>query len=382
MPDQRLVVIVGGGPAGLRAAEVVAEAGGRAAVYEQKASVGRKLLVAGRGGLNLTHSEAPERFPARYRDETERWRDLLAAFGPAQLRAWADALGAETYVGTSGRVFPRGQQSARLLRRWVTRLRELGVEFHVRQRLTGLDGLRLRFRDGRTGLDSAVEASAAVLALGGASWPETGSDGQWPRSLGLSANPWQPANVGWEVAWRPELLAAAEGLPLKNITVRAGDRTIAGEALITRYGLEGGTIYQLGPTLRALPQPRLTIDLKPTFTADDLRRKPERAWRLSPAARALLDAYGLPGDRARAAKGLTLDLHGPRPLAEAISSAGGVPWAGLTPNLMLRERPGVFLAGEMIDWEAPTGGYLLQGCFATGTRAGQGVGRFLAARSV
>lgn len=369
--------MVGGGPAGLRAAEVVAQAGRRVALYEQKASVGRKFLVAGRGGLNLTHAEPPANFPARYGSETGRWRDLLAAFGPDALRAWADALGAETYVGTSGRVFPRGQQSARLLRRWVARLREQGVEFHVHQRLTGFDGPRLRFQDMRTGARAEVESPAAVLALGGASWPETGSDGQWPQRLGLPVAPWQPANCGWEVAWRPGFLQVAEGLPLKNITVSAGGRTVAGEALVTRYGLEGGALYQLGPALRALAPPRLTIDLKPTFTVEALRRKPESAWRLSAAARALLEFHGGPGERAAAAKGVALDLLGPRPLAEAISSAGGLPWDALTPDLMLIQRPGLFLAGEMIDWEAPTGGYLMQGCLATGERAGQGVLRYL-----
>lgn len=375
--DPCAVAVVGGGPAGLRAAEVVAQAGCRVALYEQKASVGRKFLVAGRGGLNLTHSEPVEKFPERYLDAGDRWRDLLAAFGPDALRAWADGLGAQTYVGTSGRVFPRGQQSAGLLRRWVARLREQGVEFHVHQRLAGIDGTRLRFQDVRTGAGAEVEAQAVVLALGGASWPGTGSDGRWPQTLGLPAAPWQPANCGWEVAWPPEFLRAAEGLPLKNIAVTAGGRTIAGEALVTRYGLEGGTLYQLGPALRAMERPRLTIDLKPTFTADALRRKPVREWRLSIAAQALLDFCGAPGDPAAAAKGVPLDLLGPRPIEEAISSAGGTPWDKLTPDLMLIERPGIFLAGEMIDWEAPTGGYLMQGCFATGERAGRGVLRRL-----
>lgn len=377
MLDPFPVTVVGGGPAGLRAAEVVAQAGCRVALYEQKASVGRKFLVAGRGGLNLTHSEPVEKFPARYGGATERWRDLLAAFGPDALRAWADELGAQTYVGTSGRVFPRGQQSAGLLRRWVARLRERGVVFHVCQRLAGLDGRRLQFQDVRTGALAWVESRAAVLALGGASWPGTGSDGEWPQRLGLPAAPWQPANCGWEVAWRPEFLQAAEGLPLKNITVSAGERTIAGEALVTRYGLEGGTIYQLGPALRAMDQPRLTIDLKPTFTVEALRRKPAPAWRLSVAARALLEFHGAPGDPAAAAKGVQLDLLGPRPIAEAISSAGGTPWNELTPDLMLIHHPGIFLAGEMIDWEAPTGGYLMQGCLATGERAGHGVLRYI-----
>lgn len=377
MLDQFPVTVVGGGPAGLHAAEVVAAAGWKVALYEQKASVGRKFLVAGRGGLNLTHSEPPANFADRYRDEPGRWRELLAAFGPDALRAWADGLGAETYVGTSGRVFPRGQQSARLLRRWVARLREQGVDFHVYQRLVGCKGGRLQFRDVRTDAFTEVQSRAVVLALGGASWPETGSDGKWPQALGLPAAPWQAANCGWEVAWRLEFLRAAEGQPLKNITLRVGAQTIAGEALVTRYGLEGGAIYQLGPALRSLNPPRLTLDLKPTFTADELRRKPTSAWRLSVAAQALLDFHGAPGDRASAAKAVQIDVLGPRPIAEAISSAGGLPWSELTPDLMLVKQPGVFLAGEMIDWEAPTGGYLMQGCLASGERAGQGVLRRL-----
>lgn len=378
MPDLP-VAIVGGGPAGLRAAEAVARAGRAVGLYEQKASVGRKFLVAGRGGLNLTHSEPEAAFGPRYGEAPERWRDLLGAFGPAALRAWADELGSETYVGTSGRVFPRGQQSARLLRRWVERLRALGVQFHVRQRLTRLDGTRLEFCETRTGQLTRVDARAVVLALGGASWPETGSDGRWPEALGIPAAPWRAANCGWEVAWTPGFLAAAEGLPLKNITLEANGQTVAGEALITRYGLEGGAIYQLGRALRAMDRPALRLDLKPTFTAGQLRARPMRDWRLSPAARALLDFQRPPAtDPAAAAKSFPVHLTGPRPIAEAISSAGGAPWGELTPDLMLINRPGVFLAGEMIDWEAPTGGYLLQGCFATGDRAGRAAAAWVA----
>ncbi len=247
----------------------------------------------------------------------------------------------------------------------------------MHQRLAGMDGARLRFEDVRTGAATEIAPRAAVLALGGASWPETGSDGHWPQALGLPATPWAAANCGWEVAWRPEFLAVAEGLPLKNITLSAGERTVPGEALVTRYGLEGGAIYQLGSILRAMARPRLTIDLKPTFAVEALRRKPPRAWRLSVVAQALLDFHAPSADLAASAKCLPLDLTGPRPIAEAISCAGGAPWAGLTSDLMLIDRPGVFLAGEMIDWEAPTGGYLMQGCFATGTRAGEGVLRHL-----
>jgi uncharacterized flavoprotein (TIGR03862 family) len=397
-----LVAVVGGGPAGLRAAEVLADAGCAVRLYEHKASVGRKFLVAGRGGLNLTHSEPPDAFVGRYEVELERWRELLAAFGPDDLRAWAQKLGIETFIGTSRRVFPRGQHAAALLRRWVERLRARGVVFHVNHRLESLarqpgpTGWSLQMREVPSDARREIEARAVVLALGGASWPQTGSDGTWPailRNLGVAVAVWQPANCGFEVGWTPELLAAAEGLPLKNITLRADDRAVAGEALITRYGLEGGALYQLTRQIRAMPSPWIEIDLKPGSSAEQLlARYPRpvgnwdqlaRAWKLSPGARALLEwqlgaALGYPRELARLAKAVRLPLGAPRPIAEAISSAGGVEWRELTADLMVRSQPGLFVAGEMIDWEAPTGGYLLQGCFATGTRAAEGVRRFLA----
>ena len=405
--NQTDVVVVGGGPAGLRAAEILIAGGARVALCDGKPSVGRKFLVAGRGGLNLTHSESLETFAQRYGtgSEVARWRELLAAFEPGDMRAWAASLGVETYIGTSGRVFPRGQQSAGLLRRWVARLRGAGVDFRVNHQLTGLSPgsrsgeWRLDFLQTRTGDARSISVRAAVLALGGASWPQTGSDGRWTgllqESLGVSSAPWQPANCGWEIAWDPRLLAAAEGLPLKNVSLSTGGRTVPGEALITRYGLEGGALYQLGPELRAMSRPRLCIDLKPGASEEQLLARVTRpgrcasweeickSWRLSPAARALLEFQDPnPGMDARAlarrVKSYPLEFTRPRPVAEAISSAGGVPWAELRDDLMLKRHPGIFVAGEMIDWEAPTGGYLLQGCFATGTRAGWGVLRYLA----
>ena len=396
------VLVIGGGPAGLRAAEIAADDGRSVVLCEAMPSVGRKFLVAGRGGLNLTHSEPLETFIARYGDdEPARWRDLLADFGPAHLRAWAEGLGVETYVGTSGRVFPRGQQAAGLLRRWVARLRAQNVQFRVHHRMAGLEsakpGWQVDLRETRTGETHRLTTRAVVLALGGASWPQTGSDGRWPAllrvALGVQTTPWQPANCGWEVAWDPRLLAAAEGLPLKNITLSAGGRTAAGEALITRYGLEGGALYQLGRELRAMASPVVSIDFKPGVDPDrllarlPLGRVPSwgeisRCWRLGTAARALLEFHGqnLESDAPKlvaAVRNFPLSLSRARPVEEAISSAGGVPWTELDGDLMLRHHPGIFLAGEMIDWEAPTGGYLLQGCFATGTRAGGGACRHL-----
>ncbi|MEY2563489.1 MAG: hypothetical protein QOH88_1682 [Verrucomicrobiota bacterium] len=385
------VLIIGGGPAGLRAAEVARAAGANVTVCDGQRSVGRKFLVAGRGGLNLTHGEAVENFPARYVDAPERWRDLLRECGPDDLRAWATELGVETYVGTSGRVFPRGQKAAGLLRAWLRRLRASGVQFQIGSRFVRLTresdhGWRAEFQteEGKVSLP----ADAIVLALGGASWPETGSDGTWPPILaehGIEIAPWQAANCGWEVNWPNDLLARAEGLPLKNLTVRARDESVSGELLITRHGLEGGAIYRLGRTLRSMDEPCLTIDFKPQLTVEALRERaanltnaPDlfRAWKLSAGAVALLETIAPEqgNDPVRLidrVKNFVLPLRQPRPVAEAISSAGGVRWTELDENLMLRKLPGVFAAGEMIDWDAPTGGYLLQGCFATGTRAGR-----------
>ncbi len=366
--------VVGGGPAGLRAAEVIAAAGGPVAVWEQKASVGRKFLVAGRGGLNLTHSESAANFPPRYRENPERWASLLADFPPEALRAWAHGLGVETYVGTSGRVFPRGQQAARLLRAWVSRLRATGVTFRVGQSLQGFrrdgGGWELTFACG-----PAIRARAVVLALGGASWPETGSDGRWPALLAahdVEIQPWLAANGGWEVEWPEGVLAEAEGQPLKNLAVAAGGRTVRGELLVTRYGLEGGALYQLSRELRS--DPHIVIDFKPDTPAE--RDGKPRPLKLSPAAAVVVRAFAASPSLA-AAKAVRIPLRGPRPIEEAISSAGGVAWPELDEMQMLRRLPGVFVAGEMIDWEAPTGGYLLQGCFATGDRAGRGVLRWL-----
>ena len=374
----------------MRAAEVVSALGVSTVLCDAQGSFGRKFLIAGRGGLNLTHSEPVENFPDRYGAEQERWHDLLKEFGPAELQRWANSLGVETYVGSSGRVFPHGQKAAGLLRAWIERLRSNGVEFQTGARFTGLeraeDGWRVRFGD------HTREAKAVVLALGGASYPETGSDGQWPNILaqhGIDITPWQPANCGWEVSWPPSVLERAEGLPLKNLMVRVGDEAVSGELLITKYGLEGGAIYRLGPKLRQMNEPALTIDFKPQLSADVLRERAAklsersewfRAWKLSAGAVALLESIANETPQPSEAvtvehaieqvKNFTIRLLGPRPIEEAISSAGGVPWPEFDETLMLRKMPGVFVAGEMIDWEAPTGGYLLQGCFATGNRAG------------
>lgn len=362
-------------------------------LFEAKPSVGRKLLVAGRGGLNITHAEPLERFITRYsgpNQPPEFWANLLAELNPQALRDWAAGLGIETFAAKTGRVYPQEMKAAPLLRRWVERLRAAGVVFSLRHRWIGLRTgtcWQIGFQTPK-GLET-FSADAVILAMGGGSWPETGSDGTWitgMEQLGIAVAPLVSSNCGWELPWPPAVLAQAEGMPLKNITARAGEMTAKGELLVTQYGLEGGIIYQLGPALRAMAKPTITIDFKPAHTVEQLVRKlgncqrnflaeARSRWALSDAAFAILE--NLPGcapftsaaSLAATVKNFTLPLTRPRPLAEAISSAGGVRWSELDSTLMVRRLPGVFVAGEMIDWDAPTGGYLMQGCFATGTRA-------------
>ena len=394
----------------MRAAEVASTGGARVALFDARASVGRKLLVAGSSGLNLTRAETVQQLHPHYTSPEmppEFWPAVLDEFDAAAVRAWAAELGVATFAASSGRVYPKELKAARLLRLWVERLRGLGVTFHLRHRWTGLqlypvgDGLRLDFTDGHSG-SVTVEACAAVLALGGGSWPRTGSDGAWIpilESLGIAVAPLEPANCGWETAWPASVLAQAEGKPLKNIVVSAGGQNAQGELLITRYGLEGGALYSLGPALRAAwrqqGRAELIIDFKPTFSAGqliaklgvlgntprDLLGEARTRWRLSDGASVLLQSrapFATAAHLAAQTKAFSIPLTGPRPLGEAISSAGGVKWAELTGDLMLRRLPGVFVAGEMIDWEAPTGGYLLQGCLATGTRAGKNARKWCA----
>src|SRR4051812_18871391 len=373
----------------MRAAEVASEAGRQTILCDAQSSFGRKFLIAGRGGLNLTHSEPLENFPERYGDEPVRWRDLLSEFGPSQLCDWVHSLGIKTYVGSSGRVFPEGQKAAGLLRAWAERLKANGVQFQFGARFTGLERLESGWRAAFQ--HRQIEAKAVVLALGGASYPETGSDGKWPsilQNLGIEIAPWQPANCGWEVDWPQAFLERAEGKPLKNLTVRAGSEMVSGELLVTRYGLEGGAIYRLGRTLQQMEEPELVIDLKPQLSEELLRERAKGhakygdwlgAWKLHPAAMALLETT-VPSEDVEQAiklvKNFRIRLRSPRPIAEAISSAGGVRWSELDEGLMLQKAPGLFIAGEMIDWQAPTGGYLLQGSLSTGTRAGRSAAKF------
>ena len=374
------------------AAETAAAAGAAVTVYEGKRSVGRKFLVAGKSGLNLTNTAESDAFAGEYSGDgmpATFWRSCLAAFDNEAIRKWAAGLGVETFAVSSGKVFPRDMKAAPLLRRWVARLRSLGVGFAVNHRWIGLQPgppLEVRFRHD----DQIVTRryDAVVLAPGGGSWPETGSDGGWTgilTELGIAIRPLHAANCGWECEWTPETRAAVEGQPLHNLHVRAGEMLAIGELMLTRYGIEGTVIYQLGRALRAMPSPEIHIDFKPTFTVAQLERKMESArrdflkearqrWKLPHPACAVLDQFHGPfhsaGQLAAVVKDCRIPLIGPRPIEEAISSAGGVLWSELDDSLMLKKLPGVYCAGEMIDWEAPTGGYLIQGCFATGVRAG------------
>jgi uncharacterized flavoprotein (TIGR03862 family) len=399
------IAVIGGGPAGLRAAEIAAAGGEAVTVFDAKASVGRKFLVAGRGGLNLTHAEPRDLFATRYRGPDQPcgiWLDLLSAFDADAARAWAAGLGIETFAASTGRVYPREMKAAPLLRRWVRRLHDAGVQFAQYHRWTGLiSGSPIHLNFDVQGARSEFDADAVILALGGVSWPETGSDGQWAmtlKSLGIGMTPFAPSNCGWEVDWPAAFLAEAEGKPIKNVVVRAGGEEATGELMITSYGLEGGALYPLAHVLREMRDPTITIDLKPAMSKSELMKrldKPRlrplleagRKWRLGETVVALLDSHA-ERDRLGSAAGLAamvkacpIHLRGPRPIAEAISTAGGIQWSELDNRLMLRKLPGVFVAGEMIDWEAPTGGYLLQGCLAMGTRAAKSALEYVEGRT-
>jgi uncharacterized flavoprotein (TIGR03862 family) len=395
----RQVAIIGAGPAGLMAADVLAKGGAQVTVYDRMPSAGRKLLMAGRGGLNLTHSEAPEPFLARYGDAAPALRSAIEAFPPQALRAWAEELGQPTFVGSSGRVFPRAMKSSPLLRGWLRRLDAAGVRFTFRHRWTGWDGARLMFEapDGVI----TVAADATVLALGGASWSRLGSDGTWVLPVthaGVAVAPLKPANSGFLADWSQHLVKFA-GAPLKRIALAFGERHVRGEAIITAAGLEGGAIYALSGPLRAAIERSgkaiLYIALRPDVPADELERRLSvprakqslstflrKALSLSPAEIGLLQeaahASGeslstlTPAELAGRLNAIPVGLAGIAPVARAISTAGGIAFDELDARFMLRRRPGVFVAGEMLDWDAPTGGYLLQASFATGVAAGQG----------
>ena len=396
MPDgDGNIAVVGGGPAGLAAAEVLAQAGRPVTLYERMPSLGRKLLMAGRGGLNLTHSEPLERFLGRYHPAGSL-DAAITAFPPDALRGWCADLGEPTFVGSSGRVFPESFKASPLLRAWLARLDGLGVRIRTRHRLVGLgEDLSFETPDG----PSRVRPGATLLALGGASWPRLGSDGLWVpllEGLGAEVAPLEPANAGFAVAWSGTFRERFAGAPLKRVALSLGDTTVRGEALVTAGGIEGGAVYALSRVLReaiaARGRARLAVDLRPDLTRAALARRLaqarpgdstatrlRKAAGLSPVAAGLLrEAAGTalpatPEDLAGLIKAAPLELTAPAPIARAISTAGGVRAAGLDARGMMRARPGLFLAGEMLDWEAPTGGYLLQGAIAGGRAAAAGM---------
>ena len=394
------VVIIGGGPAGLMAAEAAVAAGATVELYDAMPSVGRKFLLAGKGGLNLTHSEPIEPFLSRYGQQRAFIEPAIKSFSPSAMRAWAQELGVDTFVGTSGRIFPTDLKAAPLLRAWLRRLRQAGVQFHVRHRWRGWDEEgRLQFTTPQ-GLVHA-HADAVVLALGGGSWPHLGSDAAWTQILAahkIPIAPLKPANCGFDVRWSEHFRTKFAGQPVKTVhivvkTTDGPEIRHMGEFVITANGVEGGIIYMVSAyardTIAADGTATLWLDLVPdrslqqlTHTLSKPRGKRTMATHLTRCAGVAGVKAGLLreviskdvlADSARLAaaiKSLPLTLIAPRPLAEAISTAGGVSCEALDSHLMLRTRSGVFCAGEMVDWEAPTGGYLLTGCLATGRLAG------------
>ncbi|HEY0504198.1 MAG TPA: TIGR03862 family flavoprotein [Lysobacter sp.] len=409
-PSNLRLAIVGGGPAGLMAAEVARAAGVAVDVFEAKGSVGRKFLIAGKGGLNLTHGESRPAFDARYGERAREVGAWLDDFDADALREWARGFGVDTYVGTSGRVFPTDRKAAPLLRGWVRRLREQGVGFHVHHRWTGWseDGaLRFDTPDG----ERRVRADATVLALGGGSWPELGSDGTWVpllRERDVDVATLLPSNCGFDIGWSEHFASRHAGAPLKPVVAHWHDadgrpHELQGECVVTATGIEGSLVYALSAMLRdsiaVHGEARIELDLAPGRELHRLREDLARPRGGRSLSEHLRRQAGISGAKAallyevldktamndaqalsRTIKRLPLRLSRARPIAEAISSAGGVRLEALDDALMLRALPGVFCAGEMLDWEAPTGGYLLTACYASGLRAGRGALAWLQAR--
>ncbi len=408
----KTVAIIGGGPAGLMAAEVLSQGGVQVDVYDAMPSLGRKFLLAGVGGMNITHSEPQPVFLDRYGSQADRIRLWLDTFGPDALREWVHGLGIETFIGSSGKVFPADMKAAPLLRAWLHRLRQAGVRFHVRHRWQGWDAngtLRFATPEGET----HIQTDATVLALGGGSWRKMGSDGAWVPLLaarGIAIAPLQPANCGFDVAngWSDFLKGKFAGQPVKSVALSFTDasgqlHSKKGELMLSDTGIEGNLVYALSGALRdtltAQGTVKVQLDLLPDWPNERVQKEtahPRGSRSLSSHLASRLGIKGVktallnellppetlhhPAQLAKAVKSLTIMLTAPRPIDEAISTAGGVRFEALTDGLMLRELPGVFCAGEMLDWEAPTGGYLLTACFASGRMAGQNVLNYLANR--
>ena len=398
----KTVIVIGGGPAGLMAAEVLSQRGVKVDVCDAMSSLGRKFLMAGKGGLNLTRSEPLEKFLTRYGNRREKIEPMLKEFGADELREWARGLGIETFVGTSGRVFPVEMKASPLLRAWLKRLDEAGVQFHLRHKWKGWDvdkSLKFETPDG----EKIIRADIVILALGGGSWARLGSDGKWTRALsqiGAEVAALRPSNCGFDVSWSDHLRAKFDGSPIKSVALSFGDFHQQGEFIIAKEGVEGGLIYAASALIRNEIEAKgsvvIHLDLVPDKTKEQVIEKLSKPRGSRSMASHLEKTLGLKGVKvgllheyvprddfanirqlAAFIKRLPVPLISPRPLDEAISSAGGVTFESLDENLMLRVMPGVFCAGEMLDWEAPTGGYLLTACFSSGRWAGLGVVKWL-----
>ncbi|MBM5571669.1 MULTISPECIES: TIGR03862 family flavoprotein [Deefgea] len=403
-PQNKTVAIIGGGPAGLMAAEVIATAGFAVDVFDAMPSVGRKFLLAGVGGMNITHSEDSTAFLGRYGQASADLAPMIAQFGANELIAWVHGLGIDTFIGSSGRVFPIEMKAAPLLRAWLARLKASGVKFHVRHRWLGWGANKsLRFSSSEGEISRTFDA--VILALGGASWAKLGSDGAWVPLLaeqGVKVEPLKPSNCGFDVAWSAHLADKFAGAPVKTVAAaaRPHDAKKTGEFVLTQSGVEGSLVYALSSQLRddiaengtatlwldLVPQKslaRITEELSQPRGADSMANHLRRKLGIEGVKAGLLreivskDDFTQPAKLAAAIKSLPITLIAPRPIDEAISSAGGVTFTGLDTNLMLSQVPGVFCAGEMLDWEAPTGGYLLTACFSSGRAAGLGVVNWL-----
>ncbi|MBN7806875.1 MULTISPECIES: TIGR03862 family flavoprotein [Agrobacterium] len=393
----KTVAIIGGGPAGLMAADVLSAAGLVVTVYEAMPTVARKFLMAGKSGLNITHAEGYDDFVTRFGTAQAKLQSALDDFTPAMLRDWALSLGQETFTGTSGRVFPVAMKASPLLRAWLSRLNARRVEIKTRHRWAGFDGDALLFQTPSGNVN--VRQGTVLLALGGASWPKLGSDAAWVpwlRQKGVTVNDFQPANCGFDVEWSDHFVERFAGAPVKSVVTTSQAGRFEGEFVITRHGIEGSLVYAHSAALRDAFQqtdgPALIVDLAPGRTQQRLTRDLERHPRKDSLSNRLRKAAGLSpvkvallrecrpelpamsaAEIAALIKALPVTVTSPRPIAEAISSAGGIDWEEIDQHYMLKSMPGTFTAGEMLDWEAPTGGYLLTACFATGKAAAKGI---------
>jgi uncharacterized flavoprotein (TIGR03862 family) len=402
MKNSKNIVIIGGGPSGLMAAEIIATAGYAVTIYDAMPSFGRKFLLAGRGGLNLTHSEPLEKFLTRYYEASNWLEPSIKDFDAQKLRNWCEELGQETFIGSSGRIFPLSMKASPLLRAWLKRLDDLGVKFFVRHAWQGFDGEDLIFRNIDKNIIK-IRADATLLALGGASWPHLGSDGSWVDILlkyGVKISELRPANCGFVTKWSDFMINNFAGTPLKSVAIRHENFSHKGEMIITKQGIEGNAVYALSAYLREsiLDEGKaiLNIDLRPEMSVLELAKKLQirgkqslsnylRKAGFTSAASALLNEL-FPADKLKEAtpeilatylKNLPITLTSTTNIDRAISTAGGIKRESVDENFMLKAKPGIFAAGEMLDWEAPTGGYLLQGCFSTANMAAKGILNFV-----